>query len=196
MSSEIYRSSKEIDFRQRPLVFVDIETTGLDFLEHEIIEIACLVTDSQTLEIKKEYCTKVKPEHSETADPDALRYNNYSEERWSQAKPLKEVLEEIGQLAPGGMFVGHNVSFDRLFIEKAVREKRTPLNFDYHWLDVASMTYLELFPGKKPKKLKLTHVCEVLGISYAEAHTALGDAKLTLEVFRYLKRKKTKKGSF
>lgn len=190
MSSEIYKSNQETDFRQRLLVFVDIETTGFDFLKHEIIEIACLVVDPQTLEVKGEYCTKVKPEHLETADPEALRYNNYSEERWFQAKPLKEVLKEINRFAPGGMFVGHNVSFDRLFIEKAVREKGISLNFDYHWLDTASIAYQKLFRGKEPKKLKLTHVCEALGIPHAEAHTALGDAKLTLEVYRYLKKKK------
>lgn len=181
--------SQEIDLRQRPLVFVDVETTGLDPFRHEIIEIACLVVDPQTLEVKKGYLTKAQPEHLETADPVALRKNKFSLEAWENAKPLNQVLEEINSLAPGGMFTGFNVSFDRAFIETAFRKEGVTSNFDYHWVDVMSLVYWRLFSDEKLKRLRLTHVCEVLGIPLEEAHTAMGDTRATLEVYRYLKGK-------
>lgn len=178
---------KEIDFRQRRLVFVDVETTGLDDTRHEIIEIACLVVNPQTLEVEKEYETKIQPEHIERADSYALELNQYSPEAWQEAKSLKKVLEEVNRLAPGGMFAGFNVSFDRGFIDEGSREKGIPLNFDYHWLDVMSIAYKELFFDERLKRLGLHHVCQALGVPHEQAHTAMGDARATLEVYRHLR---------
>jgi len=200
MSSNIYKERKsgtKVDLRHRPLVFIDIETTGLDPLQHEIIEIACLVVNPQTLEIRKEYHRKVQPEHLETADPASLEVNKYSPKAWHEAKSLKEVLKELNSLAPGGQFIGYNVSFDRSFIENAAREYGMMLNFDYHWIDVMSLVYFESLSDKRLERLKLTHVCEIWGIPLKKAHTAMGDVKATLAVYRYLREKQaTKKDIF
>jgi len=192
MSSNIYKereSGTKVDLRHRPLVFIDIETTGLDPLQHEIIEIACLVVNPQTLEIRKEYHRKVWPEHLETADPASLGVNKYSPKTWHEAKSLKEVLKELNSLTPGGQFIGYNISFDRSFIENAAREYGMMLNFDYHWIDVMSLVYFKSLSDKKLERLKLTHVCEIWGIPLKEAHTAMGDVKATLAVYRYLREK-------
>jgi len=59
MSSNIYKGiEKKKDFRMKPLVFIDLETTGVDLCEHEITEIACLVVDPKTLKIKKRFIKK------------------------------------------------------------------------------------------------------------------------------------------
>jgi DNA polymerase III epsilon subunit-like protein len=182
------KTPEEKKLQERSLIFMDVETTGLDPAKHEIIEIACLVVDPKTLEVKRSYLAKVKPEHLGTADPKALELNQYSPPKWQGAKIIKTVLEEIGQLAPGGMFTGYNVSFDRPFIENAAKKKKVSLKVDYHWLDVMSMVYLKLFSGKKIERLSLTYICEFLGIPHFQAHTALGDAKATLAVYRFLKK--------
>lgn len=96
----------------------------------------------------------------------------------------------LNRLAPGGIFIGWNVSFDRPFLEKSAREKGLILNFDYHWIDVMSLFYEESFSNKDIKRLNLGHVCEVLGIKRKDAHTAMGDVKTTLEVYRYLRKEK------
>jgi DNA polymerase-3 subunit epsilon len=176
-------------FRNRPLAIVDIETTGLDSEKHEIIEIAVLVVDLETLEITGKYHAKVWPKHLETADPRALEMNGYTKEAWRDAKPLKTVLDELNQLAPGAMFAGWNVSFDRPFIEKAARDEDTPLHFDYHWIDIMTIAYWELFSDERIERLSLTYVCEKLDIPFKKAHTAMGDITATLEVYRFLKRK-------
>ncbi len=54
MPHNIYKGiDKKTDFRKKPLIFIDLETTGMDLCQHEIIEIACLVVNPETLEIKK-----------------------------------------------------------------------------------------------------------------------------------------------
>lgn len=191
MSSSIYRereNSQEIDFRQQPLVFIDLELTGLNVLEHEIIEIACLVVDPQTLETRKEYHCKVMPEYLETADPKALKMAGFSREAWEkEARPIKQVIEELNGLAPGGIFIGWNVSSDRPFLELAVRRQEMDLNFDHHWLDVSMLVYERLFDNENLERIKLTESCQVLGIPRGDKHTAMADVKATFEVYKALR---------
>ncbi|MFC1727165.1 exonuclease domain-containing protein [Patescibacteria group bacterium] len=197
MTLAIYKESqpkKESVFLKRPLVFIDIETTGLNPNrpdEHEILEIGCLVVDRESLKVLGEYCAKVVPERIESADPKALEVNHYSEDDWRGAKPLRQVIEELNDLAPGGLFIGWNVSFDRGFIEKAASQMRLPLNYDYHWLDVASMADFVLYPNSQEfSKPSLGAVCELLEIPHKEAHTALGDARATFTVYKALRKTK------
>jgi len=188
MPDNIYQGiDKKADFRKKLLVFVDLETTGLDLFQHEIIEIACLAVDPKTLKIKKRFERKIMPEHLEKASPEALKITGV----WKkEAQPLEKVLQELNQLAPKGMFVGWNISFDRPFLERAIREKKMLLNFDYHWLDVSMLVYERLFDNENLKRIKLTESCQVLGIPRGKAHTAMADTKATLEVYRCLRKKK------
>lgn len=192
MSSSIYQEreqGQETDFRQQPLVFIDLEMTGLDPKMHKIIEIACLVVDPQTLRVKREYYAKVQPQHLETADPKALEMAGFSEEDWKEAKPIREVLEAINELAPGGIFAGWNIASDMSFLESAARKEGILLKYDYHRLDIASVVYDRLFGDKKLKEIKLTATCEVLKIPRGKKHTAMADVKATLEVYKALRKK-------
>jgi len=192
MPHNIYKGiDKKKDFREKTLVFIDLETTGMDLCQHEIIEIACLVVDPKTLKIKKRFERKIMPEHLEKAAPEALKITGFSKKVWGkEAQPLERVLQDLNQLAPKGMFIGWNVSFDRPFLERAIRKKELMLNFDYHWLDVSMLVYQYLFSDKKLKRIKLTDTCEFLGIPRGKAHTAMADTKATLEVYRVLRNKK------
>jgi DNA polymerase-3 subunit epsilon len=195
MSSSIYQEreqGKEIDYRRQPLVFIDLEMTGLDPEMHKIIEIACLVVDPQTLRVKREYYAKVQPQHLETADPKALEMAGFNQEVWGkEAKPIREVLEELNELAPGGIFAGWNIASDMSFLESAVRKEGILLKYDYHRLDIASVVYDRLFGDKRLKEIKLTATCEVLGIPRGKKHTAMADTLATFKVYKALvKRKK------
>lgn len=183
---------KEKVLFDKPLIFFDIETTGLDPRNHEIIEIACLVVDPKSLEVKKKYHSRVRPEHIETADPGALRLNGYNAEGWRDAKGADEALEDLNKLASGGILAGYNVVFDHGFLEKAAWDHEVLLTFDYHWLDVASMAYWELAGGDILEKLSLSGVCKLLGIERGKAHTAMADTRATLEVYKALKSMKQK----
>jgi len=184
---KVRKTAKAIDFKKRPLVFIDLETSGLDFLRHEILEIGCLVVDPQTLEVKKEFEVKVKPESLAKADPEALRMIGYSITGWRRAKSLKTALKELNRLAPGGMFVGWNISFDRPFLEKAAREKGIILDFDYHWLDVMSIAYERFLKEKKVNRFRLNFICEFLGIPRGRSHRAMSDTVAVLAVYRRLR---------
>src|SRR3989338_6539094 len=96
--------------RRRPLIFVDLEFSGMD-LDKEVIEIGCLVVDQKNWQIKKEWYTKIKPEHIEKAEPNSLDMVGYSKRDWEGAISLKEAMLKFNKLARGGVLIGYNVAW-------------------------------------------------------------------------------------
>jgi DNA polymerase III subunit epsilon len=136
------------------LVFVDLETTGLDLERHGIIEIACIfetdgkreATDLQSL---------VNPgdvEHTEAA----AAVHKIPREAIDMAPPLLEVLRHFdSRCADGAIVSGWNTKFDEAFLYKAYRQCGLPWRFDYHIFDVWSLyKHLQLI-GKLPHDLHL-----------------------------------------
>ena len=74
------------------MAFIDMEMTGLDVIDHEIIEIGCVLT-TPDFKVIEEFELKVKPEHLETADPTSMKINHYQEELWQDALSLKEAMK-------------------------------------------------------------------------------------------------------
>lgn len=170
----------------RPLAFVDCETTGLDPERHEIIEVAAARLDPRSLEIDAELDAKVKLEHPDRADPEALRHNGYTPERWADALPAGEVLARLTPVLDGCILAGHNVPFDRAFLRKTYsRTGRAFPDVDYHVVDTASLTWPFVLAGLIDS-LRLRVICEHLGISNQGEHSAATDVRRTIEVYRRL----------
>src|SRR3989338_6523111 len=103
------------------LAFIDIETTGVHPEKHEIIELGCVLVDveGQSYKVVGEFEMKIKPEHIETAEAEALRVNGYTEGDWLFACSLGEALEHLSKKADGAVMVAQNASFDYGFLQKA-----------------------------------------------------------------------------
>lgn len=171
----------------RTLVFVDVETTGLDENMHEIIELAVLRVDPVTLEIDKSLVAKVQPQHLDVADPEALAINGYSPELWAGAVTLETALRRARRLMEGCVLAGHNVgAFDKRFLDVAWMETDIePPTMDHHVVDTATLAWPLVRLGLIPN-VSLDTVCEFLGIDSPVRHSALPDAYRCLEVAREL----------
>lgn len=184
---EVNKSEVEkIDFRRRNLVFIDLETTGLDKHNHEIIEVGCLVVDGKTFEIKDKYATKVKPTHIDTADPKALKISGYTDEKWKKSIDLRTALEKIAVFSKDGMIAGWNVAFDWGFIEENFRNLSIESSFNYHKVDTQAIAYAMLYHNVEIKRLGLRHVAEYMGFDLSDVHSAKEDVQITYEVFKKL----------
>ena len=64
------------------IVFVDLETTGLDPSRHDIIEIGIVRVDARTLEVLDEHEALVAPERLGEAQLDALAINGFTTAAW------------------------------------------------------------------------------------------------------------------
>lgn len=184
---DIHSVDQTTTYRVRPLIFLDLETTGLDVQKHEIIEIGAIRVNSQKpFEIEEELSLKIIPLHIESADKEALKIVGYSDESWQEAIPLEKALQILENFSKQGVMTGFNVSFDWAFLHKAYSCIGKEEPFHYHRLDVLSMAYLQLFNKKNIKKFSLSVICDELKVPRGNKHHALVDAKATYLVFKKL----------
>lgn len=167
----------------RDLVFLDVETTGLDPAQHEILEVAAIRVTHDLQHIRT-FAAKVAPTRLHTASPEALAINGYDPAAWTHALTLADALDALWPLLDGAIPAGHNIGFDLGFLEAAAASTgRSPLPTDYHRLDTASLGWLCVTSGESTS-WSLSPVCEALGVRRTEEHRALADAQASLEVAR------------
>lgn len=171
--------------RKHNFAFVDIETTGLNLLSHEIIEIGCVIT-APNLEVLEEFELKIKPEHIENADRAALKINHYEEENWKDAMNLKEAVKIFLEKVKDCIMVGHNVAFDAGFLECAFNKTGVENTMHYHKLDTVSISWAKLHNDPELEHFSLREMCVRFGIKNEYAHTALSDARATFELYKKL----------
>jgi len=169
--------------KKHNFAFIDIETTGLNLLKHEIIEIGCVLT-TPDLKVIEEFELKIKPEHIEEADPIALKVNHYNEEDWESAPTLEKALKIFCKKVKDCIMVGHNVSFDAGFIEYVFNQNKIKNPMHYHKLDTISIAWAKLHNDPDFEHLSLHEMCLRFGIKNERAHSALPDARATFELYK------------
>lgn len=156
---------------QKPISFLDIETTGLDQDQHEILEIAVIHPDQL-------WHTYIKPLDLDHAQPEALAINGYKDhpELWANAPTLTEITDQLIENLLNTVIVGINTQFDMNFIQKALqRSGVVEPRIAYHWIDVATLAYEHLVPCGL-QSLSLKNICNFVGVSNEGEHTATADA--------------------
>lgn len=137
------------------LVFVDIETTGLDFDRYVAIDVALVVVDyfeSRSQGILKDVyscCITCDAKDWDLADKSALKVNGYtrenhvnSKQNYIVGKEIEEFLVKHNIVQGKAFFICQNPSFDRpFFLQLMCHDEMVSLNLPYHWLDLASMYF-------------------------------------------------------
>ena len=183
------------------LCAIDVETTGLDPMKHDIIQLAVLPLDAEIkpLQTVMPFYVNMKPKRPENIEKAAMKVNKTELAQliingldpWKCVDMFEEWFERLN-LPVGKKIVplAHNWIFDSGFI----REWMGPLSFahfiDYHYRD--SMTaalylndradaHVEPYPFPK---VSLGYCCSQLKIDNINAHDALADCVATAEVYR------------
>ncbi|HNW71806.1 MAG TPA: 3'-5' exonuclease [Candidatus Paceibacterota bacterium] len=171
--------------RKHNLAFTDLETTGLNILKHEIIEIGCVITDYK-LKVIEEFEIKIKPENIENADLVALKVNGYNDEDWKDAMSLKNALHIFSDKAKDCIMVGQNVAFDSWFLEYNFAKLNLKNTLHYHRLDTISIAWAKLHKKEEVNHFSLREMCKYFGIKNENPHRALSDAQATFELYKKL----------
>ena len=178
--------------KDRDLVFVDTETTGLDARTHEIIEIG-LIRVSQNWQgenpefaVVSQWSVKIHPRNIATADPDPLRVNGYNVADWSEAVTIEEALKTFVEKTDGAIMVAHNVAFDAGFLDTNFSKYGIVNKMHYHRLDTVSMAYSVIRNTPPVVRYSLAELCKYFGIVNENPHSALADARADFEVFKKL----------
>ncbi len=181
------------------MIFVDVETTGLDPVKNGILSIGA-VDFSNPANTFYEEC---RLEKGKEVNEQALEVNGFNEEnlRDSSKRELKDVLIDFMKWAQQIEFItlgGHNTSFDRAFLKYAAKKYRIPWIFGHRVIDLHSEAigfYLRKkfqIPMKEKKAdVNLDFVLKSVGLlEEPKPHNALTGAKMEAESYHRLLFKK------
>ncbi|QQR54943.1 3'-5' exonuclease [Candidatus Peregrinibacteria bacterium] len=158
-----------------PFIVVDLETTGLEPNLDNIIEIAAVkVLNGQIID---EQTHLVNPHifiPQETTDITGITTDMLKE-----SALFADIVDDyLGWFAEGGVFVAHNVDFDRNFFNSHLRRmQRIELSNPYLCTFKLAKTVHPNLP-----RYGLGVLAETFGIQMPQAHRAIHDARATAEL--------------
>ncbi len=187
------------------LIWIDLETTGLDAKVDAIIEAAVIITTPQLEPLAHHHFIIDPPieaaAHMDARDDDFVRRRvGYSEERWRdlRARPFADVADDLVALLKGRRLAGHVTHFERDFLTAELDRVGVTLSRvlgTFRLLDLASLAY-PLVAGGWIGESALWRICTALDVEYDSdrAHSAYYDIRLTLECARRLVRPQLAEG--
>jgi len=157
---------KEFNF-----VALDIETTGFDFIENEIIEVGAVRFEKGTE--TERFSIFVKPQKK--VPKFIKRLTNITDEQLASGETLTNALTALIDFLVDDVVVCHNTSFDIGFINTKLKEKGLP-KITNQILDTLTLSriYLPFIVNHK-----LGTVAEYFQIDLSNAHRAIFDAIAT-----------------
>lgn len=186
------------------LVFLDLETTGLNPRRHEVMQIAAVAAD-RDLRVVEEFEVKVHVT-GRNVPRGVLRRTRYDVEVWRReaispkcaALQLARFLRRHStrpSLGPRGsgrfaQLVAHNAAFDGSFLEAWSCRLRVhmPVSFRAVCTIQRAEWYFIEAALPRPRSMTLLSLCEHFGVDFRpeDAHEALADARATLALYRAL----------
>lgn len=164
-------------------VVLDTETTGLYPKTYEMISFAGIKLDKDLKEIDRLYI-KIKPQHIQRADPQALRVNGYTHQKWESATDPKEAGHLIANFMRDCIPVAHNWPFDRGFILAHLTKYTPDRKILRRGIDTVSLATSAFLPHGY-KSMSMQSIASLLGWPI-QPHRALEDALMCAQLFRLL----------
>lgn len=160
-----------------PSAFLDIETSGLDPVVHEPIEVAYLLEpEGRVVNVSLDFNFK-------TAEPKALEVNGYGKREFAPSADNAEFAVQLSKDLHDRAIIGNNVQFDMNFLREFLRRHAMIPTWRHSVIDLKAIAGGVL--GIEPP-WHIDTLCEKLGADPpgANQHTALGDAIWNREFYQ------------
>lgn len=161
------------------VIYFDTETTGLDFTENHIIELAMLIVeDGRIIEEYDEFINVGYDLPSKITEITGITDEMLIVEGVSE----KSVAEDLkNALTPGTLMIAHNCQFDLSFVYSLLK-RHYPLEADcivgnLDWLDTVTV-----LKDRKEFPHKLIDAVKYYGIEEVNFHRAIDDTKALYDV--------------
>ena len=156
------------------LLFLDIETTGLNAEKDELIELSALRLSPDAQKEIATFDELVQP--TSNISPFITRLTGISNTMVSEARTLEEVHADFARfLQPNDIICGHNILFDIRFL----RAKGFEINNEH--LDTFPLANI-LLPDEPSYSLEV--LTKRLNIEHSNAHRAMADVRANADLFK------------
>lgn len=182
------------------ILYIDTETTGLDCMRQDIIQLAALAEiDGELVDEFEIFC---QPYNYDAIDRKALQVTGYKIEdikEWHKPQAAYEAFKTflnkyIDKYDKADKFVvaGQNVSFDIAFVRAWASKAGDKYIGSYMWhneIDLKTFTAAARAWGLlHVPDLRLETVCAALGVEITKAHNAMADIRATRECLRIFRK--------
>jgi DNA polymerase III epsilon subunit-like protein len=173
------------------VIFLDTETTGINFVDNELIQVAAITCDLNTTDMGILSSINYYFEAAKEVNSEAARVNGYYKGKW-ESEGLFPIEPKIGAgyvikylTQPNTCIFCHNSSFDRAFISIFLtRNGIPPEQQPKYFFDSATLAALFKFKSDW-EKVSLNYCATQLGVQYRrlKKHDGLDDCYFLREVF-------------
>ena len=170
-----------LPWRATPFAVVDLETTGLDARQHEIISWAVVPIEEGRIHAGTARYGLARPRRM--PEEGSIVVHGILPADLESAPPLDEAVDELLEVVAGRVVVAHAAWFERAFLSRAAARRgvrwRSPM------IDTSVVGRLWLYErdGFLPRGISLRTLTRALGLPAHRPHHALGDALTTAQVF-------------
>jgi DNA polymerase-3 subunit epsilon len=163
---------------------IDIETTGGQFNEEGITEVAIYKFDGH--EVVDQFISLINPE--KPIQPFVVKLTGINEKMLEFAPKFHEVAKRIVEITADCILVAHNALFDY----RILRNEFARLGYDFTSKTICTVELAQNLIPDQPS-YSLGKLVRSLGIPMADRHRASGDAMATVKLFKLLLEKDLKK---
>lgn len=159
-------------------IVLDIETTWLSRHKHQITEIAAIKYDGK--KIIDKYQTLINPQRNIPSWITRLTW--ITNEMVADAPIISEILPDFLNFIQDHILVAHNSSFDYWFLSENIYKHQK------FWLENPVICTRKLSSRLIPElpRKNLGTICEHFGLINNQAHRAMWDTTVTVEIFKNL----------
>ncbi len=159
-------------------IVLDIETTWLSRYKHQITEIAAIKFDGE--KIIDKYEVLINPQRNIPSW--ITRLTGITNEMVATEQTISEILPDFLNFIKDDILVAHNSSFDYWFLSENI--------YKHHkfWLENPVICTRKLSSRLIPElpRKNLQSICEHFKLTNNQAHRAMWDTAVTVEIFKNL----------
>lgn len=160
---------------------VDLEMTGLDPRENEIISFGAIPIEGGRLQLHAAVTGLARP--SKEVGEASIAIHGIRDVDLASAPPLTAGIGSLLEAIAGGVLVLHSAGIDRPFLRQALREKGVRLRNPFVDTEVLGRLWLHERDGHLRRRLSLGALAAALGLPAERSHDSLSDALTTAQVF-------------
>lgn len=175
----IYRGSKEGSIDDFPLVFLDLETTGLCPWQHEVMELGAVRVEKGDI---TEYQTLIRPVVS--PEQEVLDLTGIRAQELEEAPPLEEIWQGFLDFIDDALIIAHNSAFDIRFLSYVAGKHNLPFSLPHGSIDTLNLSRAI---NPQLKAHGLGPLTRAFKINLTDHHRALADANATRVLWNHFR---------